>query len=767
MDERVPAARVAAGLRPIGLSRRDFLIGAAGAGVTLAFAQAGQAVQDPSAAIAERRFEPTIWYHIDVDGIVTVNVKRAEIGQHVGTALARIVAEELEADWSQVRVVHVDTDPRWGEMATGGSLSVFESFEPLSRAGAAGRLALTLEAERLLGIPAHRCIVGAGRVQAGTRSISFGEIVRRGRLTRRFTAEEMARLPLKTPRERIFVGHDTIALDIPEKVDGRARYGIDAEAPAMVFARPVLPPTRNGSRVISVDDGEARAIGGYLQHLVLEDPTGNVTGWVLAIAANYDAARRSADVIQVKWTSDDTAAASEKDVLEHGARAVADDKAGSLFVEDPGVDAAFAAGTSRLERQYTTASALHFQMEPLNALAFEKDGVWEIHAGNQWPTHIQPVLAKALGVPAERVVLRAQSVGGGFGRRLNGDYLLPAALAAKALGRPVKMILTRPDDVRFDSFRSPSVQRLRMAFGPGREVLAMEHVAAAGWPNKIMDPDSLVKGANGELYDPDGIGGTDHWYTVGTQRVRAVCNELANRVFRPGWLRSVGSGWTNWALESFMDEAARAVGEDPLAFRLRLLDAKGRNAGSEPASVGGARRQAQVLRRVAGRAGWGRTLAPDTGLGLATTFGQSRDMPTWVACAAQVRVDRSTGHVKLERLTLAIDAGTLVHPDGALAQAEGAALWGASLALHEGTEIERGQVKDTNLDTYTPMRMGDVPALDIEFISNDYAPVGMGEPATTVVAPAIGNAIFAAVGVRMRHLPIRAETVLEALSKET
>jgi CO/xanthine dehydrogenase Mo-binding subunit len=754
----------AAGPLPRGLSRRGFLIAAAGTGVAFAFARPGEASQDPAAPIAERRFEPALWYHIDVDGIVTVNVKRAEIGQHVGTALARIVAEELEADWSQVRVVHVDTDPRWGEMATGGSLSVFESFEPLSRAGAAGRLALTLEAERLLGIPAHRCVVHAGRVQAGSRSIGFGEIVRRGQLKRRFSADELARLPLKKPRDRRLVGHDTAALDIPEKVDGRTRYGIDAEAPGMVFARPLVPPTRNGSRVLHVDERDARAVRGYLQHLVIDDPTGNVPGWVLAIGTDFDAARRAGDALRVQWTSDETAGVAEKDVLERGAHAVADDKAGALFVEDAGVEAGFAAAAMRLERQYTTASALHFQMEPLNALAFEKDGKWEIHAGSQWPTHIQPVLARALGVAPERVMIRAQSIGGGFGRRLNGDYLLPAALASRALGRPVKLVFTRADDVRFDSFRSPSVQRLRIAFGPGREVLAMEHVAAAGWPNKSMDPDSLVKGVNGELYDPDAIGGSDHWYSVGAQRVRAVCNELANRTFRPGWLRSVGSGWTNWALESFMDEAARSIDEDPLAFRLRLLDAKGRNAGAEPASVGGARRQAQVLRRVAERAGWGQALPPDTGLGLATTFGQSRDMPTWVACAARVKVDRGTGHVTLERLTLAIDAGTLVHPDGALAQAEGAALWGASLALHEGTLIERGQVKDTNLDTYTPLRMGDVPAIDIEFIPNDYAPVGMGEPATTVVAPAIGNAVFQAVGVRMRHLPIRAEAVLEALS---
>ena len=212
-----------------------------------------------------------------------------------------------------------------------------------------------------------------------------------------------------------------------------------------------------------------------------------------------------------------------------------------------------------------------------------------------------------------------------------------------------------------------------------------------------------------------------------------------------------------------MDETALAVGVDPVAFRVGLLDGTGRNAGSAPSSVGGANRQAAVLQRAAQKAGWGAVLPNDTGLGVATTFGQERGMPTWTACVARVRVDRGNGTVTVEKLTIVVDAGTLVHPDGALAQVEGGALWGLSMALYEGTEFVAGQVKDTNLDSYTPLRIGDVPELDIEFIDNAEAPVGLGEPATTVVAPAIGNAIFAAVGARLRHLPIRPAAVLQAL----
>jgi isoquinoline 1-oxidoreductase subunit beta len=282
-----------------------------------------------------------------------------------------------------------------------------------------------------------------------------------------------------------------------------------------------------------------------------------------------------------------------------------------------------------------------------------------------------------------------------------------------------------------------------------------------------MAPAFMLKDARGVPYDPFAIHGADHWYTVGAQRVRALRNDLADRSFRPGYLRSVGSGWINWALESFMDEAAHAVGVDPVAFRLRLLNGVGRNSGSAPNAVGGAHRQAAVLARVAEKAGWGGAMPNDVGLGVASTFGQERTMPTWVACVARVRVDRTSGHITVEKLTLVIDAGTVIHPDGAAAQVEGGALWGLSMALHEGSEFVKGQPKDTNLDTYTLLRMGDVPEVEIEFLPSTETPVGLGEPATTVVAPAIGNAIFAASGARLRHLPIRPEAVRQALTHRT
>ena len=759
------------GLRaPYDPSRRGFLIAMLGAGVTLGFARSSlAAVQGITSGMqragsASELFEPTIWYSIDRGGEVTVNITRAEMGQHVGTALARIVADELEADWAKVRIITVDSDPKWGEMVTGGSWSVWQSFPVLSRAGAAGRLALVEEGARLLGVSKENCTGFKGSVHADGRSISYGDIVARGNLGRTYTPRQLNEIPIKAPTHRRLIGRDTLALDVPSKVNGKGRYGLDAVIEGMIYARPKVPPTRYDSKVVSIDDSAAKRMPGYIQSVALDDPSGTAPGWVMVYSDSFTAANRAADLVKVKWSSGEAAHVSELDLQRRGAELIADPNGGALVVNDTGVDTAFNSAKQKLERTYTTSTVMHFALEPINALAFEKNGVFEIHTGNQWQTAILPVLAKALGRSQDKIVMRSYLLGGGFGRRLDGDYAVPAALAAKAIGKPVKMVCTRADDMRFDCPRSPSVQTLRMAFGDGGKVTAMEHHAAAGWPTAAINPKFMFKDARGVPFDGFAIAGADHWYTVGAQRVRALCNDLANRSFRPGYLRSVGPGWINWAVESFMDEAAHARALDPVEFRLRLLDGVGRNSGSAPNAVGGAHRQAAVLARVAEKAGWRSPMPRDTGLGVATTFGQERDMPTWVACVARVRVDRNSGRVTVEKLTLVVDAGTIIQPDGASAQVEGAALWGLSMALHEGSEFVDGQPKDTNLDTYTLLRMGDVPEVEIEFLPSTATPVGLGEPATTVVAPAIGNAIFAASGARLRHLPIRPKAVLEALA---
>ncbi|MEI6438755.1 MAG: molybdopterin cofactor-binding domain-containing protein [Alphaproteobacteria bacterium] len=746
-------------------SRRQFLIAAGAVSATFGFAAVGEASVVLGSYTGAPAFEPTIWYSIDRSGLVTVNIIRAEMGQHVGTAIARIVADELEADWNKVRIVHVDSDPKWGLMVTGGSWSVWQSYPLMSQAGAAGRIALIAAGAKLLGVDPGTCVARKGVVTSGSDSVSYGDIVTKGTLKTGFTEAELKALPIKGLSERRMIGHDVQARDIPQKTNGAGLYGLDATAQGMVYARPKIPPTRNESKVVSVDESAAISVPGYRGYLVLDDPSNTVPGWVVVLGSNFTAANRATRALKVEWTSGPTSKVSDAELRARADELIADPKSGSTVLNDAGVDAAFTTAKSTLSATYTTDAALHFQMEPLNALAFERNGMFEIHTGNQWQSLILPTLAKALGRPEDKIVLKTYLLGGGFGRRLNGDYAVPAALASKALGKPVKLVFTREDDTAFDSFRSPSVQLVKMAFGEGGQVTAMDHAASAGWPTEVMAPFFMPKGTNDVPYDPFAISGANHWYTVGTHRVRAISNDLANRAFRPGWLRSVGPGWTNWAVESAMDEAAHQLGVSPLAFRLKLLDGAGRNSGAADgvSAVGGAKRQAAVLARAAKLAGFGSKLPADTGIGLATSFGQERDMPTWTACAARVHVDRKTGSVTVEKLTVVTDAGIIVHPDGALAQVEGASLWGLSLALHEGATFKDGQIQQTNLGTYTPLRMKDVPDLEIEFVKSDQPPVGLGEPATTVVGPAIGNAIFAAVGARVRHLPIRPQAVLEAM----
>ncbi|KAA2314772.1 xanthine dehydrogenase family protein molybdopterin-binding subunit [Pseudooceanicola sediminis] len=754
------------------MTRRGFLVSMTAAGVAFGFPRPSVAAMDPAAADGVpitpdgAAFEPTLWYWIDGDGRVNVNITRAEMGQHVGTAIARILADELEVAWESVHITHVDTAEKWGTMVTGGSWSVWQSWPVYRQAGAAGRTALIEAAAQKWGVEASACSVRDGVVSNGGNSISYAELVAGG-LERSFTEDELKALPLKPHSQLRLVGQDVTALDIANKTDGKTIYGLDAKVEGMVYGVPLLPPTRLGASVSSVDDSGARDVKGYLQTLTLDDPSGTVPGWVVVLGETLMAAKWASERIEVDWSAGDTAAVTEADINDRSRALIADETVGAILpTQTPDTTGAFEGAADILEAEYVTQTVLHFQLEPLNATVFRNDdGIWEIHTGNQWQSLILPTLSSALDVPADKIVMRTYMLGGGFGRRLNGDYTVPAALASKALdGKPVKLVFFREDDAQFDSPRSPSVQKLRMAFDADNGVVGMEHHAAAGWPTGVMVPSFMPKGVNDEPYDPFAIDGADHWYSVGAHRVRAISNDLANKTFRPGWLRSVGPGWTNFAVESFMDEAALKLGADPLEFRLRHLKAEGQNAGSAPNAVGGASRQANVLERVAQMSGYGTADLPaDTAIGIATTFGQSRTMPTWTAGAVQVRVDRETGRIEVQKIWLAFDCGTVVDPDSALAQCEGAALWGLSMALYEGTTFEDGNVSDVNLGTYTPLRMIDTPPMEIAFVDSTEVPVGLGEPGTTVIAPAIANAIHSAVGVRLRQLPIRPADVLSAL----
>ena len=746
-----------------GLSRRSFIAGVAGSSLmmTMGSLVSGCSSDQASKALASgdltKVFSPNIWFEINGAGDVLINIVRAEMGQHVGTSLAQIVADELGADWSKVSFKHVDTDPKWGVMVTGGSWSVHTSFTLLSQAGAAGRTVIIDAASKLMGVPAESCSCENGVVPSGDQSLTFAEIISNGDFSRVISEEELAAMPVKAPAERTVIGRDVRNLDVAAKSEGAAVFGLDAELPGMVYAMPLLPPTRYGSKVNGIDESAAKTIPGYIGAIEINDPSQTVQGHVVVAAETMASVLKAAKAVSIDWTPGPTASVTEAAILAEGARLATDPEAGALFVDEGDVGVARTNAASTMSATYTTGTALHFTMEPQNALVeFDSEGRCHIHAGNQWQSLILPVLAQALEMSAADIVIHQYYLGGGYGRRLFGDQMIPAALAARSLGRPVKLIFDRASDSRFDCVRSPSVCALDAFFDADGALTGVDHAVVAGWPTKAMAPFFIGTGIDGKgEVDGFSVNGADHWYTLPAHRVRTMNNTLAQDTFLPGWLRAVGPGWVSWGVESFLDEIADQMGQDPVAIRMSLLDGAGKNAGGEGSTVGGAKRLAAVLKDVSERADWGREMPANEGLGVAVGHGQERGMPTWVACVAHVAVDPSSGDVTLKKLWQTIDVGTVVNPDGAMAQAEGAALWGVSLALHEGAQFVDGEVADQNLDRYMPLRMSDVPDLDIAFVDSNEFPSGLGEPPLIPVAPAIGNAVFAATGKRVRELPIK------------
>ncbi len=712
----------------------------------------------PALAASNASFSPVNLIEIGADGIVTVNVTKSEMGQHVGTAFAQIVCEELEAPWGAMRIKHVDSDPQWGLMVTGGSWSINWTFDALSRAGAAGRTSLIAAAAKTWGVAADTLSASEGKVSGGGKSISFSELVASGAVSGAWTADDLKKLTLKKPASYKIIGKSVQALDIPLKVNGTAKYGIDFKLAGMLYGKIILPPTRNGATAKSVDDSAAKAIPGFVKALSLKDPSGSFTGLVVSVAETYWAAMRGAALVKVDWDAGPNAKVDDAALAAEAKRLQADPSEGATWVREGDAGAALAKAGKVITAEYTTGLNLHAPMEPTNATAEFKDGVWHLHGGNQFQTMSVPLVAKALEVDPSKVVLHQYWLGGGFGRRLLGDYFIPAALATKALGRPVKVVYSRTDDMRLDCARSPSWQKLSGAVADGK-VAALTHDVACGWPTNNVAPallgDDLDKKNKVDVF---AINGADVWYTFPNHHVRLLDNKLAEATVPPGYLRSVAPGFTVWALESFVDELAHAANVDPVAFRLAHLDGAGKN------DVG-AQRLAAVLRQAVARSGYSSKKLPEgTAFGVAISQGQERAAATFTACVAEVTVNKKTGKFGINKLTVVYDVGTAISPDGVISQMESATLWGLSLALYETTTIRDGAIVAANFDGYTPTRMSQVPPMDMSYIATGVFPTGTGEPATTVVAPAIGNAIAMASGARVRALPITPAHVKAAMA---
>jgi isoquinoline 1-oxidoreductase len=745
------------------LSRRAFVVGASAAGLALGFAS----VPGSGALAAPGSFDPSVWYSIAPDGLVTVTCGKADMGQHIASTMAQLVAEELGASWKDMRVQLASNDPKYndpvlGAQITGGSWSTMMNFETMSRAGAAGRIALTEAAAGMMGVPAGELVVRDSTIShpKSNKSLTFAQIVKSGKATKTFTPDDLKALKLKTPDQYALVGQSVPQIDIPSKTNGSAKYGIDTFLPGMVYGKIVMPPVRYGATVKAVDDSAAKKVPGFIKAVTIEDKTGTTTGWVVAVANTFANAKKAADALKITYDNGPNAKVSSASLLEEARKLQADNASGLFFVKNGDTADALGKAAKVMEAEYTTNINIHAPMEPMNATAELKGDIWHLYSGNQFATRTGAIAAGALGIDPKFVVMHQAWLGGGFGRRLDADMMVPAVLAAKAVGKPVKVIYSREDDMTMDFSRPLTFQKIKAGLDDSGKLVAFNHDVVSAWPTKrwgipaFLSPDVEKKGA----LDAFTVNGADFFYTVPNHNVRAILNELAQSATPSGQLRSVAPGWTFWAVESMLDELAVAAGKDPAQFRIDMLDGAGANAG-------GAQRLRNTLLAAMGMAGYGtKKLPKGEGMGVACVSSQERATASWTACVAHVAVNDS-GEVKVKKLTVATDVGTQVNPDGIRAQVEGAALWGMSLALFEKATMKDGAIEQTNFDSYTPMRMSQIPEVAVNVIANGEPPTGVGEPAVTVVAPALANAIYNAVGARVRSLPITADAVKAGMRK--
>jgi isoquinoline 1-oxidoreductase subunit beta len=751
---------------PADLSRRSFLVGSAAAGLALGYSAVPGLIGADQAFAATGNFDPSVWYSIAPDGIVTVTCGKADMGQHIASTMAQIISEELGSSWKDMRIQLASNDPKFndpvlGAQITGGSWSTMMNYDAMSRAGAAGRMALTEAAAASMGVPAGELVVRDSTIShpKSKKSMTFAEIVKSGKATKTFTPDELKAIKLKTPDQYTMIGVSVPQLDIPSKTNGTAKYGIDVFLPGMVYGKVVMPPVRYGATVKSVDDSAAMKVPGFIKAVTLDDKTATTTGWVVVIANTYANARKAAEVLKVTYDGGPNAKRSSESLLTEAKRLQGLDDSGLFFVKNGDTAAAFGTAAKVMEAEYTTNINIHAPMEPMNATAQQQGDIWHIYSGNQFATRSGAIAAGAAGVDPKFVVMHQMFLGGGFGRRLDADMMVPAVQAAKAVGKPVKVIYSREDDMTMDFSRPLTFQKIKAGLDGDGKLVAMNHDVVSAWPTKRWGiPDFLSPSVDkkDERLDAFTVNGADFFYSVPNHNVRAILNEMAHSATPSGQLRSVAPGWTFWAVESMVDEIAHAAGKDPAQYRISMLDGAGANAG-------GAQRLRNTLLAAMGLAGYGSLQLPKgEGMGVACVSSQERATASWTACVAHVAVAPS-GEVKVKKLTVATDVGTQVNPDNIRAQVEGAALWGVSLALYEKATLKDGGIEQTNFDTYTPLRMSQLPEVAISIIANGEKATGVGEPAVTVVAPALANAIFNACGARIRSLPITAEAVKAAM----
>lgn len=709
------------------LSRRRFLSVSATAtgGLLVGLNLGGRArrshAAEPGAKPAPP-FAPNAWVTIDGDG-VTLTCHRNEMGQDVHTALTMILAEELEVDPRDVRVVQAPVDgdayhnALLGAQITGGSTSVRDAWDPLRQAGATAR-------EMLVAAAAARWSVDAGSCRADDGHVHHAE---KGRLAYTDLGHDAARqsppedVALKPASAFRVIGRSLPRLDGADKARGRTTYGIDVVQPGMLHAALVACPVLGG-RVRSFDASKVKQRPGVRRVVDLGEA-------VAVVADHWHAAQQAVDALEVEWDEGPGAGLDDEAIrrrLEQGV------DADGAVVQRQGAPEKPLASESALEARYTTQLLAHMTLEPQGAVARVGDDGVDVWASTQYPQGAQAIAAEAAGVDPARVRIHSQMLGGGFGRRLDVDFIGQAVAIAKALpGTPVKLIWSREEDVTHDFYRPPSLHLLRGRVADGR-IEAFSHKLISPSVTARLFPSFVSDGI-----DPFMTEGTANFsYSVPHLDLRTVIQEVGVRV---GYWRSVSHAQNAFAIEGFVDELAHASGSDPVDLRLAMLE--------------GLPRQAAVLRRAVEMSGYRDGAAPGHAFGVASM--QCYD--SHVALVAEVSGEADG--LAIEGLHFAVDCGIAIHPDQVVAQIEGAAVTGLIGALRSRITLRDGRVEQKNFDTFPIPRMNEVPPIHVSRIETDEAPGGMGEVGTPLVAPALANAVFARTGRRIRSLPLEAEGV--------